>query len=441
MNIWDYLPFIVIAAFLAVVILMYGLSYLARFFAYLKMKEDENLTHRILDSIHAYMKVIIIGMLIFVVVIASELLPGDVKENFDFLRDYVFAFNAFVAFFAFAVLSKLGSRAAANYRAKAEKDEKAMFRPGIMEFNELLIKYGMYVLGFIVATIVAIVTLRDTSTRREIIDFLGLDDLDTAMLGTEILSLFIILLILFIIGKFVSIILEDFKLRSKKFQPGLVDLIKAAVRYSLYWIAFVMTLTIILEIVGFEQLEILIWFIVALTLVVVVIVGLSPAAKNAISGIVLLSTDSINVGDWVQIGDGNTGEVLSQGLTMTSLKTRTGDMIDLPNEMILGSKIHNYTKLGGTLVRLALTLGADAQQDVVEKHLLAVASGLDESTNGVNPSKLTMISLEKGSMEYVIDIWRKDPASTELAISEFLKRFQKVASSNGISVLGTRLLS
>ena len=54
----------------------------------------------------------------------------------------------------------------------------------------------------------------------------------------------------------------------------------------------------------------------------------------------LLTTDSINKGDWVQIGSGNTGEVISQGLAITSLKTRSGDIIDLPNDTILNSKIH-----------------------------------------------------------------------------------------------------
>ena len=312
-----------------------------------------------------------------------------------------------------------------------------------MEFYELFIKYGMFALGTMVAVLVGIVTIPDDSIRSNIYDFMGFNTLDTARLGAEILSLVVLLIVIYVISKFLEIILEDFKGRSTKFQPGIIDLIKTAVKYSLYWIAFIITLMVVLEMIWPTIALIVVVFIMGLTGTVLVVIGVSPAAKNAISGIVLLTTDSINKGDWVQIGDGNTGEVISQGLALTSLKTRSGDIIDLPNDTILNSKIHNFTKLGGTMVRLALKLETELSHDNVELLLIHAAKGLDQSEDvesDLASLSVTILNMDSQGVEYKINIWRKDPITTETAISDFLKRFQDLSIEKNIKVLGTRII-
>ena len=435
--------FLVIVALLVILVLGYVQSYVKRFFTWLKMREDNYLDHKSLDSIQSYIRLIIIGLLIFAIVAASVLLPQEYHGPFDYLGNYIFIFLAFMTLAVFAILAILGSSAVAHYRKSAKEDKNSVLKPGIMEFYELFIKYGMFIIGAIMAILVGIITIPDDSIRNDIYDSLGLNTLDTARLGAEVLSLFVLLVVIYIISKFIEIILEDFKERSTKFQPGIIDLIKTAVKYSLYWIALIITLMIILEMIWPTIALIVVVFIMGLTGTVLVVIGVSPAAKNAIAGIVLLTTDSINKGDWVQIGGTNTGEVLAQGLAITSLKTRSGDIIDLPNDTILSCKIHNYTKLGGTMVRLALKLDTQLSHDNVDKLLIHAARGIDQSEDV--PSDLaslsvTILCIDSQSVEYKINIWRKDPITTEAAISDFLKRFQDLSRENNIKILGTRII-
>ena len=84
-------------------------------------------------------------------------------------------------------------------------------------------------------------------------------------MGTDLLVIVIVIAILWLIGKALGIVLDDFKTRTKKFQPGLIDLIKTVIRYALYWVAFVVTLTVLLDIVNFAHLDIVIWFVVGLS--------------------------------------------------------------------------------------------------------------------------------------------------------------------------------
>lgn len=436
----QYGPFILIAMGL-VILVAYLYLYLSRFFAYLKLKKkDTYLKEETLDAVHRYIKIIGIGMLILAIVIVGEYLHTEGLEDFfTLVRDYVFVFNALVVFFIFAVIAKVGSDAARHRRKRAEADISSYFKPGIMEFWELFLKYGMYVFGLILAVFVGIATIPNAVTRNDVYDALRLNALETGRIWGDMLLLIVVLAVLFLIGKFITIILDDFKHRSTKFQPGLVDLIKTLLKYSLYWVAFVLTITITLDMVQFQQLDIIIMFIVGLTLAIVIILGISPVTRNAISGIALLTTDSINKGDWIRVGDGKIGMVLSQGLTITRLRTRTGDIIDLPNELVLGSKVHNFSKLGGTLVRIAVKIDSSVSGQIAEKLLLEAANGLDESDEDHSLMKVSVLSLDSESVEYNVDIWRKNPATTEETVSEFLKRFKRKASAEGVIIRSTRL--
>jgi small-conductance mechanosensitive channel len=436
----DYGPFIIVA-FGLIMLVAYLYVYLARFFNYLKLKEHKYVSERTINSIHRYLKVIGIGMLIIGIVLAGRFLQTEgIAPVFEFVRNYVFVFLALVVFFVFAMMARLSSSVVEHHRIKTQKDQNAVIKPGILEFYELFLKYGLHVIGVIVAILVGILTIPDQTTREQIFHFLMLDTISTSEIWGHLLSLVIILIVLFVIGEFIHVILDDLKQRSKKFQPELVEVIKAAARYILYWIAFFITLIVILEILNFQHLEIVMWFFVAVTIAVVIVVGLSPAMRSAISGIVLLITDSVNKGDWVQIDKKDTGEVLSQGLTITRLKTRTGDIIDLPNEKVFGSSVHNFTKLGGTRIRVTLRLDAGAPIETTEKMLVDCAIGLEKY--GTDSSKIPrtwITAIDEKTIEYNIDIWTKYPASTEELVSEFLKRIHKKAKDANIHLFDAKI--
>ena len=71
---------------------------------------------------------------------------------------------------------------------------------------------------------------------------------------------------------------------------------------------------------------------------------------------------------------------------------------------------------------------------------METAAEFDQSApdDAVSP-KVSVLSIEDKSVEYNIDIWRKNPASTEVVISEYLKKLKQRTSSEGINIMGTRL--
>jgi len=439
---WDYIKFFIVLFFLAVVLLGVLQSKLKHFFTWLKMREDNYLSPGAVDAAHAYFRLILIGLFIVSVVISARMFLTDYREDAEHLTNYIFLFNAFLTFSVFAVLAILSSNAIANHRAHEKPDKDSVIKPGMMEFYELFLKYGMLVMGLIVAVLVGLITIPDEDIRQEVYDTLNLQSLQSAQVGSEMLFLLIVLLGLFVMGKFLEIVLDDFKGRSKKFQPGIVDLIKAFVKYSIYWLAFVISVSVVLEIIDHTIAMYVIAFIMALTITAIIILGTSPAFRNAIAGMVLLVTDSINKGDWVRIGSENTGEVETQGLAITSLRTKTGDIIDLPNENILKTYIHNYTKLGGTMVRISLDIRSALPFERIEELLKISAVGIDESAQITSERAVLTVaitSLKGDEVEYTIGIWRKNPVTVDASVSQFLRRVHETAHKNGITVLATHI--
>lgn len=81
--------------------------------------------------------------------------------------------------------------------------------------------------------------------------------------------------------------------------------------------------------------------IVATSAVVTAVLGLSLQATlaNVIGGIALQIDDSINVGDWLQLRDGQQGRVKAIRWRSTILETRNWDTLIVPNSALLGEMI------------------------------------------------------------------------------------------------------
>ena len=81
--------------------------------------------------------------------------------------------------------------------------------------------------------------------------------------------------------------------------------------------------------------------IIATSAVVTVVLGLSLQATlgNIIGGIALQVDDSIHVGDWVQLPNGQQGKVTAIRWRHTVVETRNWDTIVVPNSSLLGENI------------------------------------------------------------------------------------------------------
>lgn len=89
--------------------------------------------------------------------------------------------------------------------------------------------------------------------------------------------------------------------------------------------------------------------------------GSSGTVTQLMSGLVIIYSRSLKRGDFVSI-NGVEGVVSEVGTLAVKLKTMRNEEVTLPNAVIVGSPIHNYSKLAGeqgTLISTSLTIGYD----------------------------------------------------------------------------------
>ncbi len=429
----DYALLVVIGIVLFTV-LLFIFSHLSRYISFLKLKERTYVNDQTLDSVFSAVRLIsIIFVLVTILYVGAMLEIELFLTLFEFALDYIFILMAGVTFFSFLLLAQLSSVWISIKGDEAKEDPNAMVKSGILDFAQGFVKYILLFFGIVISFLVGLLTTPNQAVRDQIFEVTGISGMDTTLLLQEVLSLITILVVLYLIGKLSSMMLDDFKTKTTKFPPKLIDLIRTLIRYLLYWLAFVVTLMVILDILGFQFMELVILTILAITITIILIIGSSPSMKNATSGIVLLLTDSINKGDWVKLGDDEVGEVIEQHLVFTRVRTNFGDVMDIPNDKVLGSTIHNFTTIDGLRLDIDIPINSDVPFEEVGSIIHEASAGVQ----GLDPQfdiNVRLLEISKTSSMYCINAWVLDPSKADDIRSELLKAFHKKLKDKGINL-------
>jgi small-conductance mechanosensitive channel len=88
----------------------------------------------------------------------------------------------------------------------------------------------------------------------------------------------------------------------------------------------------------------------------------SSAISNAIAGVVLTYTGAFRLGDRVKLGD-TFGDIIETSMLATRVRTIKNEDITIPNSLVLGSAMTNYTRQAsslGLILHTSVTIGYEA---------------------------------------------------------------------------------
>jgi small-conductance mechanosensitive channel len=113
-----------------------------------------------------------------------------------------------------------------------------------------------------------------------------------------------------------------------------------------------------------------------------VTLGGSSLFNQVASGFILLYSRSLRIGEFIRVGE-DEGTVVELGLFTTKLATGRGELLSLPNALVLGTVTRNYsrpTNGHGFMLRTKVTVGYDTPWRQVHAILAEAARG----TSGVD---------------------------------------------------------
>lgn len=175
---------------------------------------------------------------------------------------------------------------------------------------------------------------------------------------------------------------------------------------------------------------------VSVFLGVLISFGSSSAISNIVAGVILTYTRAFRLGDRIQIGE-TVGDVIETNLLVTRVRTIKHVDITVPNSMVLGSHITNYSSAAkeyGLILHTTVTIGYDAPWRQVHELLLAAARSTENILELPAPFVL-QTSLDDFYVSYQINAYTDKPSIMARTYSELHQNIQEKFNEAGVEIM------
>ena len=175
---------------------------------------------------------------------------------------------------------------------------------------------------------------------------------------------------------------------------------------------------------------------VSIFLGVLLSLGSTAAVANVVAGMALIYMGAFKVGDRVKIADA-LGDVTEKTLLVTRIRTVKNVEITIPNAMVLGSHMINFSSLAenrGLVLHTTVTIGYDAPWRQVHALLIDAARATAHVLEEPAPFVLQS-SLGDFSIAYELNAYTKDASRSLEILSELHQNIQDKFNQAGIEIM------
>jgi small-conductance mechanosensitive channel len=178
---------------------------------------------------------------------------------------------------------------------------------------------------------------------------------------------------------------------------------------------------------------------ISIFLGVLLSLGSTAAIANIVAGTALTYVRAFKIGDRVQIADA-VGDVVEKTLLVTRVRTIKNVEITIPNALVLGSQIINFSALAqdqGLILHTKVTIGYDAPWRQV--HELLIGAGKATANVATDPPPFVLqTSLDDFSIGYELNAYTKEPGRSLEILSELHQNIQDRFNEAGIEIMSPR---
>lgn len=164
--------------------------------------------------------------------------------------------------------------------------------------------------------------------------------------------------------------------------------------------------------------------------------GSASAIANIVGGVVMIYMRPFRNGDRVRIAD-TVGDVIEKTLLVTRVRTTKNVEITIPNAMVLGSHIINYSATaahGGVILHTTVTIGYDVPWRLVHETLITAAREADGILAEPAPFVL-QTALGDFSVAYELNAYTAEPNRMAGIYSRLHELIQDRFNEAGIEIM------
>jgi small-conductance mechanosensitive channel len=171
-------------------------------------------------------------------------------------------------------------------------------------------------------------------------------------------------------------------------------------------------------------------------------IGSAGTVNQAVSGLMLMYSRALRVGDFVQIGE-TVGTVVALGMFSTRIRTPWSEIVSLPNAVIVGTTTKNYSReeeTGGALLTTTVTIGYNAPWRQVHAMLIEAA----HRTEGLltdPPPRVLQRSLSDYYVEYMLGARIANPQKRIAVLDTLHRNIQDVFNEYGVQIMSPHYMA
>ncbi|MEE9592488.1 MAG: mechanosensitive ion channel domain-containing protein [Thermoplasmata archaeon] len=424
-----------VLTFFIFVAFLYVFAYLNRFFEYLKAQESRYLDRRTLELI----KRVIIGTWTFlglIVVLVAFSAGSPLVRSYT---EQVVLHTPSILFVMFVLMAALVSaRAVRRYlaylRGQLEEKPEKVIPARSLAVTEVITRYALYLFGVVVAAIGGLALLPPQNPLvAEFINQFILAPLAPYLSASFLTVLIATFVIMAVAVRVAESFFTEFKTRTTKYNPRVVELFRTATKYAIYAGAALALIFLILSVnLSADQL-----LLIGLILVIGGFAGvlvLYEAISDALAGVALINADPYQEGDRIKIGENLVADVLEVNLTLTKVKSLRGEVVNLPNKELLSETITNFSRSKTYAMTVDITVSFDRPHRKVEALLTEAAHRVD----GILPDPAPVVyarEIHGNAVSYQLWAYISDPAQMKQIKSELISKAQELFHEENIKLL------
>ncbi|HKI78393.1 MAG TPA: mechanosensitive ion channel family protein [Ignavibacteriaceae bacterium] len=167
--------------------------------------------------------------------------------------------------------------------------------------------------------------------------------------------------------------------------------------------------------------------------------GSSSAIANMVSGVVITYMRPFKIGDRVKIAD-TMGDVIEKTLLVTRVRTIKNVDVSIPNAMVLGSHIINFSssaKDKGLILHTTVTIGYDVPWKKIHELLKSAAKSTENILKKPEPFVL-QISLDDSYVSYELNAITDKPGAMAKIYSDLHQNIQDKFNEAGVEIMSPR---
>jgi len=172
--------------------------------------------------------------------------------------------------------------------------------------------------------------------------------------------------------------------------------------------------------------------------------GASSVVGQALSGLSLMYSRSVRIGEYVKIGE-TEGTVVRLGMFTAKIHTGLGEEVSLPNTMIFGQAIRNFSRLaesGSFVLHTTVTIGYSTAWRQVHALLLEAARRTPAVADNP-PPYVVQTALSDFYVEYCLcaQSSKNAPRRRIEAMNQLHANVQDVFNENGVQIMSPHYMA